>query len=223
MLQNVFRSRILAEKTEMKRIATTLILLLLALTGMGKSTDIIFILDDDAAFRQGHIAVLVGNEITGWHYVSINGTGTVPTPWGINTNADTGTVITDKAGLRIRGLKRAIRRACEINPKERHCYRHFKRIKTTAEEDSAVLFAAKNTASSIVYGIIGPGQSCIDVAQSAFSALVKKRRLDKRGNVPGHTDLIPKRWFRKIELRIKIANRRSRDGKGKITEITENY
>lgn len=223
MLQNVFRSRILAEKTEMKRIATTLILLLLALTGMGKSTDIIFILDDDAAFRQGHIAVLVGNEITGWHYVSINGTGTVPTPWGINTNADTGTVITDEAGLRIRGLKRAIRRACEINPKERHRYRHYKRIKTTAEEDSAVLSAAKNTASAIVYGIIGPGQSCIDVAQSAFSALVKKRRLDKRGNVPGHTDLIPKRWFRKIELRIKIANRRSRDGKGKITEITENY
>lgn len=223
MLQNVFRSRILAEKTEMKRIATTLILLLLALTGMGKSTDIIFILDDDAAFRQGHIAVLVGNEITGWHYVSINGTGTVPTPWGINTNADTGTVITDEAGLRIRGLKRAIRRACEINPKERHRYRHYKRIKTTAEEDSAVLFAAKNTASAIVYGIIGPGQSCIDVAQSAFSALVKKRRLDKRGNVPGHTDLIPKRWFRKIELRIKIANRRSRDGKGKITEINENY
>lgn len=223
MLQNVFRSRILAEKTEMKRIATTLILLLLALTGMGKSTDIIFILDDDAAFRQGHIAVLVGNEITGWHYVSINGTGTVPTPWGINTNADTGTVITDEAGLRIRGLKRAIRRACEINPKERHRYRHYKRIKTTAEEDSAVLFAAKNTASSIVYGIIGPGQSCIDVAQSAFSALVKKRRLDKRGNAPGRTDLIPKRWFRKIELRIKIANRRSRDGKGKISEISENY
>lgn len=223
MLQNVFRSRILAEKTEMKRIATTLILLLLALTGMGKSTDIIFILDDDAAFRQGHIAVLVGNEITGWHYVSINGTGTVPTPWGINTNADTGTVITDEAGLRIRGLKRAIRRACEINPKERHRYRHYKRIKTTAEEDSAVLSAAKNTASAIVYGIIGPGQSCIDVAQSAFSTLVKKRRLDKKGNVPGHTDLIPKRWFRKIELRIKIANRSTRDGKGKITEITENY
>ncbi len=223
MLQNVFRSRILAEKTEMKRIATTLILLLLALTGMGKSTDIIFILDSCAAFGNGHIAVLIGNENTGWHYVSINGTGSMAKPWGINTNADTGIVITDEAGLRIRGLKRAIRRACEINPKERHRYRHYKRIKTTAEEDSAVLSAAKNTASAIVYGIIGPGQSCIDVAQSAFSALVKKRRLDKRGNVPGHTDLIPKRWFRKIELRIKIANRRSRDGKGKITEITENY
>ena len=205
------------------KLITTLILLMLAVAGMGKSTDIIFILDSCAAFGNGHIAVLIGNENTGWHYVSINGTGSMAKPWGINTNADTGIVITDEAGLRIRGLKRAIRRACEINPKERHRYRQFKRIKTTAEEDSAVLSAAKNTASSIVYGIIGPGQSCIDVAQSAFSALVKKRRLDKRGNAPGRTDLIPKRWFRKIELRIKIANRRSRDGKGKISEITENY
>lgn len=196
---------------------------MLAVAGMGKSTDIIFILDSCAAFGNGHIAVLIGNENTGWHYVSINGTGSMAKPWGINTNADTGIVITDEAGLRIRGLKRAIRRACEINPNERHRYRQFKRIKTTAEEDSAVLSAAKNTASSIVYGIIGPGQSCIDVAQSAFSALVKKRRLDKRGNAPGRTDLIPKRWFRKIELRIKIANRRSRDGKGKISEISENY
>ena len=205
------------------KLRTTLILLMLAVAGMGKSTDIIFILDSCAAFGNGHIAVLIGNENTGWHYVSINGTGSMAKPWGINTNADTGIVITDEAGLRIRGLKRAIRRACEINPNERHRYRQFKRIKTTAEEDSAVLSAAKNTASSIVYGIIGPGQSCIDVAQSAFSALVKKRRLDKRGNAPGRTDLIPKRWFRKIELRIKIANRRSRDGKGKISEISENY
>ena len=222
MLQKYLHSRILAKKTEMKLI-TTLILLMLAVAGMGKSTDIIFILDSCAAFGNGHIAVLIGNENTGWHYVSINGTGSMAKPWGINTNADTGIVITDEAGLRIRGLKRAIRRACEINPNERHRYRQFKRIKTTAEEDSAVLSAAKNTASSIVYGIIGPGQSCIDVAQSAFSALVKKRRLDKRGNAPGRTDLIPKRWFRKIELRIKIANRRSRDGKGKISEISENY
>ena len=205
------------------KLITTLILLMLAVAGMGKSTDIIFILDSCAAFGNGHIAVLIGNENTGWHYVSINGTGSMAKPWGINTNADTGIVITDEAGLRIRGLKRAIRRACEIHPNERHRYRQFKRIKTTAEEDSAVLSAAKNTASSIVYGIIGPGQSCIDVAQSAFSALVKKRRLDKRGNAPGRTDLIPKRWFRKIELRIKIANRRSRDGKGKISEISENY
>ncbi len=205
------------------KLITTLILLMLAVAGMGKSTDIIFILDSCAAFGNGHIAVLIGNENTGWHYVSINGTGSMAKPWGINTNADTGIVITDEAGLRIRGLKRAIRRACEINPNERHRYRQFKRIKTTAEEDSTVLSAAKNTASSIVYGIIGPGQSCIDVAQSAFSALVKKRRLDKRGNAPGRTDLIPKRWFRKIELRIKIANRRSRDGKGKISEISENY
>ena len=155
MLQLYLHSRILAEKTEMKRIATTLILLMLAVAGMGKSTDIIFILDSCAAFGNGHIAVLIGNENTGWHYVSINGTGSMAKPWGINTNADTGIVITDEAGLRIRGLKRAIRRACEINPNERHRYRQFKRIKTTAEEDSAVLSAAKTphrrlfTASSV--------------------------------------------------------------------------
>ena len=155
----------------MKRITTTLILLMLVIAGSAKSTDIIFILDNDAAFHQGHIAVLIG---------------------------------------------------CEINPKERHQYRHFKRIHTTAEEDSAALSASINTASVTLYGIIGPGQSCIDVAQNAFSALVKKRKLDKKGAVPGHTDLIPKRWFRKIEMRIKTANRRTKEGKGKITVMTDN-
>lgn len=206
----------------MKRITTTLILLMLVIAGSAKSTDIIFILDNDAAFHQGHIAVLIGSENTGWRYVSINGTGSVPTPWGINTNPDTGTIITDESGQHIRNLRRAIRRACEINPKEHHQYRHFKRIHTTAEEDSAALSASINIASVTLYGIIGPGQSCIDVAQNAFSALVKKRKLDKKGAVPGHTDLIPKRWFRKIEMRIKTANRRTKEGKGKITVMTDN-
>lgn len=115
---------------------------MLAIAGSAKSTDIIFILDNDAAFHQGHIAVLIGSENTGWRYVSINGTGSVPTPWGINTNPDTGTIITDESGQHIRNLRRAIRRACEINPKEHHQYRHFKRIHTTAEEDSAALSAS---------------------------------------------------------------------------------
>ncbi len=78
-----------------------------------------------------------------------------------------------------------------------------------------------DTASVTLYGIIGPGRSCIDVAQNAFSALVKKRKLDKKGAVPGHTDLIPKRWFREIEMRIKTANRRTKEGKGKITVMTD--
>jgi hypothetical protein len=184
--------------------------------------DLIFILDDSAAMKQGHIAILVGNEKTGWEYVSINGTGLIPTPWGVNTNPDIGTVITDIFGHKIHGLKRAIRRACEINPKEKHRYHKYKRVKTNEKEDSIALNAARNTASAFLYGIMGPGQSCIDVAQNAFSSLVKFRKLDKKGSVPGQSDWIPKKWFHKIDKRIKFANRRSKNGNQIIADANNN-
>jgi len=171
--------------------------------------DVVFMLDRNAALGQGHIAVMVGSEAAGWHYVSINGTAGGAKPWGVSVNADTGALVTDSSGLKIANLRKAVRRACVINPDEKHNYSMFRRIRTSRAEDFHILQEIKKTASKFLYGIIGPGNSCIDVAQNAFSSLVKLRKLDKNGSVPGQTDLIPKNWFRKIDNRIRAVNHRA--------------
>ena len=173
--------------------------------------DVVFMLDKKAAFGNGHIAVLIGSEAAGWHYVSINGTAGAPKPWGENVNADTGILITDTLGVKISNLRRAVRRCCEINPLEKHNYTFFRRIRTSRSEDEQILSEIKKTASTSLYGIIGPGQSCIDVAQTAFATLVKLRKLDSGGSVPGQSDLIPQKWFRKLDNRIRDVNRRSKN------------
>ena len=147
--------------------------------------DIVFVLDKKAAFGNGHIAVMVGNETVGWRYISINGTPGMPMPWGFNTLADRDILITDTSGAAVGNLRQAIRRADIVNGPKRHRYAVFRRIRASADEDSAVLNAAIQAASGYLYGIAGPGQSCIDVAQTAFSALVRLRQLDQNGSVPG--------------------------------------
>ena len=186
-------------------------LFLIMVTASEVFGDIVFMLDRNAALKQGHNAVMVGCEALGWHYVSINGTAGAAKPWGVNINADTGILVTDTSGLKISNMRRAVRRVCEINPLEKHNYGLFRRIRTSLSEDSEILSEIKKTASSVLYGIIGPGHSCIDVAQTAFSSLVKIRKVDKNGSVPGQSDLIPKNWFRKIDNRVKIVNRRSQN------------
>lgn len=178
--------------------------------------DIVFVLDKKAAFGYGHIAVMVGDEQRGWHYVSINGTAGMPKPWGFNTLADRDILITDTSGAAVGNLRQAIRRADIVNGSKRHRYAVFRRIRASADEDSAVLNAAIQAASGYLYGIAGPGQSCIDVAQTAFSALVRLRQLDQNGSVPGQTDLIPKNWFRKLAARVRAVNRASRNNPNAI-------
>ncbi len=187
------------------------ILLILSSLAMKVKADIVFVLDKNAALGQGHIAVLTGNENSGWKYVSINGTAGMSKPWGVNINADTGTFVIDTLGNKISNLRRAIRRCCKINPLEKHNYMLFRRISTSKAEDTEILNDIKKTASKFLYGIIGPGQSCIDVAQTAFSSLVKIRKLDKNGSVPGQNDLIPQNWFRKLDNRIREVNRRAQN------------
>lgn len=58
---------------------------------------------------------------------------------------------------------------------------------------------------------MGPGNSCIDVAQAAFFSVLKDRGLDINGKVPGQSDLIPNNWFRKLETRLKTANARTKE------------
>lgn len=178
--------------------------------------DIVFVLDKKAAFGNGHIAVMVGDEQRGWHYVSINGTAGMPKPWGFNTLADRNILITDTSGAVVGNLRQAIHRADIVNGSKRHRYAVFRRIMASADEDSAVLDAAIQAASGYLYGIAGPGQSCIDVAQTAFSALVRLRQLDRNGSVPGKTDLIPKNWFRKLAARVRTVNRTSRNNTNAI-------
>ena len=200
----------------MLKFHTLLIMSFLPLIGYGGRNDIIFLLDKNAAGNQGHIAILIGNEIIGWHYVSINGTGDGAKPWGISLNADIGTSITDSTGKIVHNPRKAIHRANIINPYEKHTYDFFRRIETSISEDNIALNAAKNVASAAIYGIIGPGQSCIDVAQAAFGAVVKARNLDKNGSVPGQIDLIPKNWFRKLDNRVRQANSRLKGRKNSI-------
>ncbi len=182
----------------------------------GGKNDIIFLLDKDAANKQGHIAILVGNETSGWYYVSINGTGEGAKPWGTNLYADVGTKILDTLGNVIYNSRKAVKCVNTTNPNEKHLYDFFRRIETTPYEDSLALNASKMVASSEIYGIIGPGNSCIDVAQAAFSAVVKARNLDKNGYIPGQGDLIPKKWFRKLDNRVRQANSRLKGRKNDI-------
>lgn len=185
--------------------------LILTFAASAASADIVFMLDKKAAHKNGHIAVLTGSEAAGWHYVSINGTAGAPKPWGKSVNADTGILIVDTAGFKISNLRRAVRRSCEINLLEKHNYTFFRRLRTSRSEDEQILSEIKKTASTNLYGIIGPGQSCIDVAQTAFATLVKLRNLDAGGSVPGQSDLIPQKWFRKLDNRIRDVNRRSQN------------
>jgi len=173
--------------------------------------DIIFIIDKEDANKEGHIAVLIGNEKKGWTYVSMNGTGDGAKPWGKSKNADIGTKIVGTDGKIITDPKEAILRANNINPNEEHSYDSFKRVISSDKEDKNALNKANETAKAENYGIAGPGKSCIDVAQSAFESLVKDRKLDEDGDVPGQSDLIPNNWFNKLEKRVNEANENSND------------
>jgi RHS repeat-associated protein len=181
--------------------------------------DIIFIIDKESASKNGHIAVLIGNEKTGWKHVSMNGTGAGAKPWGKSKNPDLGTSIVDDKGRMISDPKKAIQRANVINPNENeHTYDAFKRIISTEKEDSNALTEASKSASAEKYGIAGPGKSCIDVAQSAFGSIVKDKGLDDDGDVPGESDLIPNNWFNKLDARVKEANANTSE-KGKKIEF----
>jgi len=145
--------------------------------------DIIFLINRESAPMpvgsrvNGHIAVLIGNEKTGWTYVSTNGTGSSK-PFGKNRNADVGTKIKDSDGKKITDPKKAIQAANNINPEAKQSYDQYKRIISSKTEDSNALKSAKETADSWFYSVAGPGKSCIDVVQSAFKSLVKDRDLD---------------------------------------------
>lgn len=187
----------------MKKLLAILILIMLVTDAFA---DIIFILDRRAANRNGHIAVLVGNEKSGWRYVSINGTGTGAKPWGISVNQDIGTLIVDADSNLVTEMRSAIRMANTINPEERHHYDFFRRVECGDDEDFNVLISAKSIANADIYGIFGPGQSCIDVAQAAFASLYRTRIGSNSASVPGATDWVPRRWFDKLDKRIRQAN-----------------
>ncbi len=142
--------------------------------------DIIILGDSEAAFKQGHAAVLIGNEKDGWRYVSINGTGEGARPWGKNVNPDLGENLIGK-GLTETEL---IAMVNEINTTEKHNYDKYIRIKTSASEDKAAYIAAKEVASVDLYGICYKGKSCIDPPKAALNTL-----LDNRARMANRTTL----------------------------------
>ena len=190
--------------------------------------DIVFLLDREAANGYGHAAVLIGNETSGWKYVSINGTGG-GNPWGKNRNPDSGTPIVDSNGKVVTDLKKAVLTANSINSnlKEHHSYDDYTRIATSTAEDKQALSAAMKTSKAKYYGVAGPGKSCIDVAQSAFASVANSRKgfnnsgmIEATGEaIPGESDLIPKNWYDKLSKRITRVNMNINNNTGKKNDI----
>ncbi|MEZ7696729.1 RHS repeat-associated core domain-containing protein [Prevotella melaninogenica] len=190
--------------------------------------DIVFLLDREAANGFGHAAVLIGNETSGWKYVSINGTGG-GNPWGKNRNPDSGTPIVDSNGKVVTDLKKAVLTANSINSnlKENHSYDDYTRIATSTAEDKQALSAAMKTSKAKYYGVAGPGKSCIDVAQSAFASVANSRKgfnnsgmIEATGEaIPGESDLIPKNWYDKLSKRITRVNMNINNNTGKKNDI----
>ena len=190
--------------------------------------DIVFLLDREAANGFGHAAVLIGNETSGWKYVSINGTGG-GNPWGKNRNPDSGTPIVDSNGKVVTDLKKAVLTANSINSnlKEHHSYDDYTRIATSTAEDKQALSAAMKTSNAKYYGVAGPGKSCIDVAQSAFASVANSREgnnnlgmIEATGEaIPGESDLIPKNWYDKLSKRITLVNMNINNNTGKKNDI----
>jgi len=186
--------------------------------------DIVFLLDREAANGFGHAAVLIGNETSGWKYVSINGTGG-GNPWGKNRNPDSGMSIVDSNGKVVTDLKKAVLRANSINSylKEHHSYDDYTRIATSTAEDKQALSAAMKTSKAKYYGVAGPGKSCIDVAQSAFASVANSREGNNnlgmieatKEAIPGESDLIPKNWYDKLSKRITRVNMNINNNTGK--------
>ena len=190
--------------------------------------DIVFLLDREAANGFGHAAVLIGNETSGWKYVSINGIGG-GNPWGKNRNPDSGTPIVDSNGKVVTDLKKAVLTANSINSnlKEHHSYDDYTRIATSTSEDKQALSAAMKTSNAKYYGVAGPGKSCIDVAQSAFASVANSREGNNnlgmieatKEAIPGESDLIPKNWYDKLSKRITLVNMNINNNTGKKNDI----
>lgn len=106
-----------------------------------------------------------------------------------------------------------------IPMKMTNTYDVSKRVKSTEAEDKNAIDAASEAASASDQGIIGPGNPCIDVAQAAFGSLVKDRGLDDDGDVPGQSDLVPKKWFNKLDARVNEANKKADADKDKIDMV----
>lgn len=160
----------------------------------------------------GHAAILIGSKETGWRYVSMNGTGADSAkPLGIALDSDLGDTKGQNlfsAGLTAEEVIVIIQKS---NLEAHHNYDKTIRITTTPTEDDIAYKAAKAEAANSLYGVAGPGSSCIDPCQSGLYAVVKSRYVNDKmsswkrnyralslwNNSPafGFQDLIPNNWF----------------------------
>jgi RHS repeat-associated protein len=176
--------------------------------------DIIIVTDWDGALGNGHAAVIIGSEKTGWKYVSMNGTGERAKIIGKSKNPDLGDIDKEgkkgqnrwKAGTPLEEVLKAIQ---DTNPKAKHDYTSYTRIETTKEEDDIAYTEAKKQASAKIYSIFG--SSCIDVPQEALKAVVTNRMGESE--MPeyeqymwGFDDMGPNVWHAKLRYYIGKMN-----------------
>ena len=146
--------------------------------------DIIYLNDSKGVPLFGHAAVLIGNDKTGWRYLSMNGTGEGRRAYGDSMNADKGNATSSWdakkgkwLGNDFRGTsltaKQVMKAVNTSNINESHNYDRAIRIRTSGFEDEIAYMAAYKQASAKKYNIFG--SSCIDVPQAALAAVVASR------------------------------------------------
>ena len=129
----------------------------------GGLDDIIVLFDTNAAFGFGHAAVLIGDEISGWRYLSVNGTGEgKPRLWGENVNPDLGSTLHFGSWQSVVNIYN--------NDMHHHKYDKYVRIRTTCDENNRAFLAAFSQAFGSGYSATA-GASCVDVAQKAINAV----------------------------------------------------
>ena len=167
--------------------------------------DIIFLNDTKAAKGAGHAAVIIGNSHDGWFYYSLNGTGSEK-PYGDSKNPDIGTPLGYGTDVR-KMVTDQVNGANNINSNVTHDYDRFVIIKTTTEEDNRMKLKAAEAA--IVKKYIVVGQSCINVAKSAYEELVHGRVGFSHGYIDQITrnDLMPNTWFYNLPHTFNSLNR----------------
>ncbi len=187
--------------------------------------DIVIVTDRDGASGNGHGAVIIGSEKTGWRYVSENGTGEGAKPFGRNVNPDLGNKIGNgqnqwKAGT---SLQTVLEKIQDTNPKEKHDYTSYSRIETSPLEDQMAYDAAFKQASMqqksyltfpappVEAGYSIFGSSCIDVPQEALMAVVHSRMGESLSYYEeykwGFDDLKPNIWHAKIQIYLDRINK----------------
>lgn len=162
--------------------------------------DIIILNSSMAVGGLGHAAVLIGNDVDGWRYISKNGTDhkltTLGGLLGPNRHPDLGNETYDSntgegndfrgTGLTATQVMRIVNKQYMDAHPDGERYDNYIRVKTTTDQDNLAYNAAFEEANSY-YSVFGT--SCVDVPQNALMATQKAFKN------PGFNNIFPNDWF----------------------------